>query len=99
MTPITEELLKQNGFIVKAIHVTQPLRDVYYVDDSGRVTFYQGSNYYGRDWTIHVDNEDMESIGSLDVQYVEQANALLDLLDMQEFKLKFTNNQKEYYGG
>lgn len=71
MTPITEELLKQNGFIAKAIHVTATVRDVDYVDDSGRITFYQGSNMVGRDWTIHVDNGDMESIGSLDVQYVE----------------------------
>lgn len=97
MTPITRELLKDNGYSRQEPYFNEDV--IEYADKSGRIIFAECSNMVGREWTIHVDNEDMESIGSLDVQYVEQANALLDLLDMQEFKLKVPNNQKEYYGG
>lgn len=50
------------------------------------IEFNHCSNMVDRDWNVHVDNEDFQSIGSANIQTVEQFNQLMNLLDI-EFKI------------
>lgn len=82
--PITKELLLKNGFIEYGIS-TQ-----YYEKEVGNfwITFkYDLSNTPNRDWFFHVDSDDRCSVASCDVQYVHQAQNLMNILGCKlEFK-------------
>lgn len=43
------------------------------------LTLREESNTIGRDWFVHVDNCDFESVASLDVATFEQIDALVEL--------------------
>lgn len=66
--PITEEFLVKNGFS-KDICTYIPCM---YISADKRITISKCSNMIDRDWYIHIDNEDMESIASGDIQFVHQ---------------------------
>lgn len=66
--PLTTGFFKRNGFeidvdIVGASWVSKDRRIIVRKDFS---------NMVGRDWSIHIDNEDMQSIASGCIQYVHQ---------------------------
>lgn len=97
MTKITEELLISNGYYRQEPFYCEDV--IEYTDKSGRIVFSNTSNMEGREWGMHVDNDFMETIGFLDVQYVCQANKFLELLDMEGFMLSPDYRPKrEYYG-
>lgn len=78
--PITDEILKKNGFRVVASIVG------YYELESkdGRININNASNTLGRSWNIHIDNEDFDTIGSMDVEYVHQLQQVLRLCRIKE---------------
>lgn len=86
--PITEELLKKNGFIHKCI--IKP--DKYYPEglfewekevEGCWVTLSVGSNKIGCDWRLHVDNCDRDSICNIDIQYVHQLQNVFNILGIE----------------
>ena len=72
---ITEEWLESNGYH-KEILMGEFER---WISEDRRVEISKGSNMVGRDWSVHIDNEKFESIGSLGIQEVWQLNAMLRL--------------------
>lgn len=52
-----------------------------------------GWNNRGTKWSLHIDNEDCETIGCADIDYVWQFNSLMEIFD-SEFKLPL---YKEYH--
>lgn len=82
--PITEELLRKNGF----------------ADDTGTLCFkyyclnmehhtvaVRGiSNTPGRDWSVRIANNDTQTVASADVQYLHQLQNILNIMDIN---LKF----------
>ena len=66
--PLTNGFFGRNGF-TKETDVVGEL----WVSKDKRIIVRRGcSNMIDRDWYIHIDNEDMESIASGDIQYVHQ---------------------------
>ena len=41
----------------------------------------------GTNWNMHLDNEDCETIGSADIDYVWQFNKMMEIFD-SKFRLK-----------
>ena len=72
---ITEEWLESNGYH-KEILMGKFER---WISEDRRIEITKDSNMSGRDWTVHIDNEDFQSIGSLDIQEVWQLDAMLKL--------------------
>lgn len=72
---ITEEWLESNGYH----HEVYLERFERWVSEDHRIEFHKDSNMPGRDWTVHIDNEDFQSIASLDIQEVWQLDAILRL--------------------
>jgi len=40
------------------------------------------SNTDNRDWTVHIDNDHLETIGSCDIQTIKHFNKFMDVLDI-----------------
>ena len=81
---ITEELLKNNGFILDD-DIKDIVEDEYYLLklDKFTITIHKGSNAIGRDWWAHIDNEDCCTIASADVQYVHQLQNLFNIANVE----------------
>lgn len=81
--PITKELLIRNGYTKK--------RDYDYIKevDGYWLTFkYDMSNTPNRDWYLHVDSSDRCTVAGCDVQYIHQAQQLMEIFDVKlEFEL------------
>ena len=74
--PITEEWLEENGY-----HHEKLLKKFdRWISEDRRIEFTKDSNMIGRDWYVHVDNEDLQTIGGMSVQYTWQLKSLLNLL-------------------
>lgn len=71
---ITEEWLESNEY-----HRDENLGIERWVSKDHRIEIGKYSNTPGRDWHVHIDNEDFQSIGSLDIQEVWQLDAILRL--------------------
>lgn len=80
---ITEEFLKSNGFVLDD-DINDITEEKYYLLklDKFTITIHEGSNTIGRDWWVHIDNEDCCSIASADVQYVHQLQNLLNIANV-----------------
>ena len=88
---ITEDILLNNGFH----KYEKQLRD--YMDWDEYILVINDyeffinvrniSNMVGRDWSVHVDNSNADSIGIVDIDTVEHFNDFMALLDI-DFKLK-----------
>lgn len=63
------------------------VNDCYYIKDVNDNHFHLElnhlSNMIGRDWSVHVDNCDYQTIASCDIQTVEQFNAVMELLEIE----------------
>ena len=75
--PLTVEILEKNGFEMADDTYTRPT--VFYFSKDRRVQFSNLTNSGDGYWCVHVDNEDFETIGSCDVQYVHLMQNFLRL--------------------
>lgn len=82
--PITEEFLERNGFVLDD-DIEGITEEKFYLLklDKFTITIHEGSNTIGRDWWIHIDNEDCCSIASADIQYVHQLQNLLNIMNIE----------------
>lgn len=82
--PITEEFLEKNGFVLDD-EVEEITEEKFYILnlDKFTITIHEGSNTIGRDWWVHVDNEDCCTIASADVQYVHQMQNLFNIANVE----------------
>jgi hypothetical protein len=81
---ITEEFLKRNGFVLDD-DMKEITEEKYYLLklDKFTITIHEGSNTLGRDWWVHIDNEDCCTIASADVQYVHQLQNLFNIANVE----------------
>lgn len=81
---ITEEFLKRNGFELDE-KMYEDFEDKYYELklEKFMITIHEGSNTIGRNWWIHIDNEDCCTIASADVQYVHQLQNLFNTANVE----------------
>lgn len=87
---ITKKLLKKSGF--KPIEDDSPEYNVYklYGLTGFRlhikefyITIVNGmSNYEDRHWALHLDNDKFETIGSADLETIDQFNEFMDLMEV-----------------
>lgn len=82
---ITEEFLCRNGFEFDyELHGVDDSLKFYELKlDKFTISLHEGSNTVGRDWWIHIDNEDCCTIASADIQYVHQLQNLLNICDIE----------------
>lgn len=82
--PITEEFLGKNGFVLDD-DIEGITEEKFYLLklDKFTITIHEGSNTIGRDWWIHIDNEDCCTIASADVQYVHQLQNLFNIANVE----------------
>lgn len=71
--PLTKEILKKNEFIDYSFPFA------YFCSKDRRIEVKAITNSGDGYWCVHVDNEDFETIGSCDVQYVHEMQHLLRL--------------------
>lgn len=98
---ITEEILKNNGFeylehesnLMKGLE--ESLYDVKnykifrkWTEDEHpiKLDINNGWNNRGTKWSIHIDNEDCETIGCADIDTLDQFNKLMEIFN-SEFRL------------
>jgi hypothetical protein len=81
---ITEEFLKSNGFVLDD-DINDITEEKYYLLklDKFTITIHEGSNTLGRDWWVHIDNEDCCTIASADVQYVHQLQNIFNIANVE----------------
>lgn len=87
--PITEEWLTKNGFtkIGKADNYGIEVFNKELPDVTIEIRK-NCSNTIGRDWFLHVDNQDCQGIACADVQYIHQVQNLLNLVGVKsDFKV------------
>lgn len=76
--PITEKWLEENGYRLD----TTSMFSSWYSEDR-RIELSRYSNMVNRNWYVHVDNSDFQTIGALSVQEVWQLKAFLELLGIK----------------
>lgn len=84
--PITKELLVKNGYIEESGYT---YHDFTKEVDGYWLTFeYLMSNTPKRDWCLQVDDSNRCIVASCDVQYIHQAQQLMEIFDVKlEFEL------------
>lgn len=92
MKKISKQILLDNGFsnIDKACNAyLGNYWDEYVIDvDSSYIISVKDiSNMINRNWNVHIDNKDWETIASVDIKIVEHFNILMGLMDIN-FRLK-----------
>ena len=91
MHEINEQWLKDNGFFWEMRHPRFHI--IVWTDKTHRIEFRQGyTNRKDCKYTVHIDNSDMQSIGSADLIYVEEFIKFLECLG--EFELAQSFNYK-----
>lgn len=81
---INEEFLKWNGFELDE-KMYEDFEEKYYALklEKFTITIHEGSNTLGRDWWVHIDNEDCCTMASADVQYVHQLQNLFNIANVE----------------
>ena len=65
-------------FIEEGEWCTEPIR--FYKNDDGRITIQQRwTNRYGKGYNVHIFNQDCESVGSLEVLYVDELEKFIEI--------------------
>lgn len=79
--PLTEEILLSNGY-----HKENAGDVETFLSDDGRILVSNDTNYRNthNKWWVHIDNEDMDSIGGLEISYVHQFQNLLRSAEIKE---------------
>ncbi len=85
--PITEELLKELGFeqffedVVPNFHYWKIILNGYPIE----ITYWgEERNSKGKEWSVHIDNEDCVGIGGMDVQYLHELENFVFLCTGEE---------------
>ena len=93
MHEINERWLKDNGFIKETWSKNLDFTIVIWTDETHRIEFKQGhTNRNNCKYAVHIDNSDMQSIGSADLIYVEEFIKFLECLG--EYQLAQNFNYK-----
>ena len=97
---ITREILLDNGFEVKQEPMVN-LTDTHFIGERFyKIVQKKGnqeylftidldncySNSINRDWNLHIDNNDMQSVCGCDIQTIEHFNKVMDLMEI-DFRL------------
>ena len=98
---ITKEILLNNGFkeVYKEELWKNTYKDFYGVDDFFmaelwtedespiKIDMRNKITNNGTEWNMHLDNEDCETIGSADIDYIWQFNKMMEIFN-SKFRLK-----------
>lgn len=98
---ITKEILLNNGFkrVYKEELWKNAYKNFYGVDDFFMAELWTEDEFpikidmrnkitnNGTEWNMHLDNEDCETIGSADIDYIWQFNKMMEIFN-SKFKLK-----------
>ena len=82
--PLTEDILVKNGFKFQR-HEFKTTNDDYWISDDKRIIF-RGehmTNSFNK-WSVHVDTEDMRTMGYFEITYVHQLQHLLRLCGIKK---------------
>ena len=79
--PITEELLVRNG--LKRENVICSEKYFFKNIPNYTIVVKSHSNTIGRDWSVHIDNDDADSVADVDIQYLHQLQNLLNIMDIK----------------
>ena len=87
--PITPQILEKNGFKKRKYEsMFCNNEQTEYINKDKTIIINGLSNTTGKDWNCHIDNDDMETIGCADIQYVHELQHLLRLCNIdKEIKL------------
>lgn len=67
-----------NIFIEERRWCTEPIR--FYKNDDGRITIqHRWTNRYGEGYNVHIDNQVYESVGCLEVLYVDELEKFIEV--------------------
>ena len=81
---ITKEFLEKNGFKFEEKPFLKELNVDHYVSQDGRIWIGKWSNSNDKDWCCHIDNEDYETVGSSDIQFVHELQHLFKLCNYKK---------------
>lgn len=78
--PLTQEILEKNGFNCEEI--IQP----HWISEDGRILLRNDESLINSNnkWSVHVDNEDMQTIGYFELTYVHQLQHALRLCNIEK---------------
>ena len=78
--PLTAEILEKNGFNCEEI--IQP----HWISEDGRILLRNDESLINSNnkWSVHVDNEDMQTIGYFELTYVHQLQHALRLCNIEK---------------
>lgn len=81
---ITKEILEKNDWESRYGDYADQFLYKHIENESGEfdLEFASLSNMVGRDWYIHVDNQDFQTIGGCSVETIEQFNDFMKLLEI-----------------
>ena len=85
---ITREILIKNGYEKVDDCITINNEYTQYRSQDGRIVVSTNlSNTPGREWVLHIDSEDFDTIGAVDVGTINHFNAFLDLCEYKGDRL------------
>lgn len=95
MKRISKQILLYNGFINIDKNCNECLGnywdeyviDIYDTDLAYYISVKNISNTINRDWNVHIDNKNWETIASVDIETIEHFNMLMKLMNIN-FRLK-----------
>ena len=84
---ITKELLLSKGFMTSfdECSLKEIYPDYFSVEKEVNnffITVHTLSNYYKRNFCVHIDNKDRDTIAIIDIQTTEHFNKIMDILDI-----------------
>lgn len=79
--PITEELLVRIG--LKRENVICSEKYFFKNIPNYTIVVKNYSNTIGRDWSVHIDNDDADSVADVDIQYLHQLQNLLNIMNIK----------------
>ena len=101
MIPITDDILLKNGFECNNLksEEIQVHNEIWGIDDYRSYTLWTNDEQSikidmmwkctnnGANWHMHIDNDDCETIGSADIDYIEQFNLMMKIFE-SNYELK-----------
>ena len=90
MIPITDDILLKNGFESNVFVPSDDYRSyTLWTNDeqSIKIDMMWKCTNNGANWYMHIDNCDCETIGSADIDYIEQFNKMMEIFE-SNYELK-----------
>ncbi len=78
--PVTPELLERIGFEYVESKGTELWKEWYYLAGNYKLLVRDISNSPSKEWYVHIDNADFDSIGSGDFQYLHELQNLVRVI-------------------